>query len=293
MRNFDKIAQFALGPSLRPFLKRYRKVYPSGLKGLVRPILVGLSFAVSFIILFSTVIYAQEASIPSRGKEYVNDFAKLLNSSDKLTITGFASELEKKTTTQIAVVTVQTTQPETIQGFSVRLFDQWKIGQKGKDNGVLLLIAFKDRKAWITTGYGLEGAIPDVLARKVVQDIIVPYFKREQYSNGIKEGAIAVISLAAEEYDLQITGKETQIYQTMHRKKSPLEVIFPILLLFFIISLRSGLLGYFLIGSMVGGRRRGGYWHGAGIGGSGGGFGGGFGGFGGGMTGGGGGGGGW
>ena len=250
---------------------------------------------VSFL-LFSICVsaaLAKEVNIPSRGQGYVSDFAGLLEPSDKTAIIKFASELEKKTTSQIAVVTIQTTQPETIQGFSVRLFDQWKIGQIGKDNGVLILISVNDRKAWITTGYGLEGAIPDVIAYKVVQERMIPYFKNGQYSQGIREGAVAIISLVAKEYDVEITGQEEQIYQIVHRKKGLLEIIFPILLLIFIISSRSGLLGYFLVGSMIGGRRRGGYWHGAGIGGSGGGFSGGFGGFGGGMTGGGGGGGGW
>ena len=247
-----------------------------------------------FCILFSFASFTGDAvSIPSRGQDYVNDFAELLNYSDKVTIAKFAAELERKTTAQIAVVTIKTTQPETIQGFSVRLFDQWKIGQKGKDNGVLLLMAIDDRKAWITTGYGLEGAIPDLIANKIVRYEMAPYFKRGQYSEGITKGAVAIISLVAKEYDTEITGYETQIYQTVHRKKSGLEVIFTILLLLFVRSMRSGLLGYFLIGSMIGGRRRGGYWHGAGLGGSGGGFSGGFGGFGGGMTGGGGGGGGW
>lgn len=232
-------------------------------------------------------------NIPSRGQDYVNDFAGLLNDSDKLTITRFAAELERKTTAQIAVVTIKTTRPETTQGFSVRLFDQWKIGQKGKDNGVLLLMAIDDRQAWITTGYGLEGAIPDVIANKIVRTVMIPYFKREEYSAGITKGAIAVISLAAKEYDTRITGQEQQVYQAIHRKRNVLELIFPILIFFLFISMRTGLLGYFLLGSVIGGRRRGGYWHGAGVGGSGGGFGGGFGGFGGGMTGGGGGGGGW
>ncbi len=244
--------------------------------------------------LFSSAIFAGDAvRIPSRGQGYVNDFAGLLNSSDKLAITKFAAELEKKTTAQIAVVTIKTTKPETIQGFSVRLFDQWKIGQKGKDNGVLLLMAVDDRKAWITTGYGVEGAIPDVIANKIVRDVMVPYFKRGQYSEGVTKGAIAVISLVAKEYNVEITGQETQVYQVVHRKKSGLEIMFTILFFILIIGMRSGFLGYFLLGSMIGGRRRGGYWHGAGLGGSGGGFGGGFGGFGGGMTGGGGGGGGW
>ena len=243
--------------------------------------------------LFVSASSAQEVKIPARGRGFVSDFASLLKPDDKRAITKFAGELEKKTTAQLAVVTVQSTQPETIQGFSVRLFDQWKIGQQGKDNGVLIVVAVNDRKAWITTGYGLEGAIPDVIANKIVRERMAPYFKNEQYSRGIKDGSIFVISLIAKEYDVQITGQEAQVYQTVHRKRSPLQILFTILIFIFIISSRSGLLGYFLMGSMLGGRRRGGYWHGAGLGGAGGGFSGGFGGFGGGMTGGGGGGGGW
>ncbi|MCK5580252.1 MAG: TPM domain-containing protein [Candidatus Omnitrophica bacterium] len=251
-----------------------------------------LTFSLFFSLLVSSTL-AQEVKIPTRGQGYVSDFAGLLKPADKMAITKFASELEKKTTAQLAVVTIQSTQPETIQGFSVRLFDQWKIGQKGKDNGALILVAVNDRKAWITTGYGLEGAIPDVIATKVVQKKMIPYFKGGQYSQGIKEGSIFVISLIAKEYDVSITGQEAQVYQTVHRKSSPLQMLFTILMFIFIISSRSGFLGYFLMGSLLGGRRRGGYWHGTGFGGASGGFSGGFGGFGGGMTGGGGGGGGW
>jgi len=262
------------------------------IKNYAKPSKIILALSLLFSLSVSAAL-AKEVSIPPRGQGYVSDFAGLLEPSDKIAITKFAAELESKTTAQIAVVTVQTTQPETIEGFSVRLFDQWKIGQKGKDNGVLILVAVNDRKAWITTGYGLEGAIPDAIAYKIVQERMIPYFKNGRYSQGIKEGAVAVISLVAREYDVQITGQEAQVCQAVHRRKSPFEILFTILLLLFIIGSRTGLLGYFLLGSMIGGRRRGGYWHGAGIGGSGGGFSGGFGGFGGGMTGGGGGGGGW
>ncbi len=240
---------------------------------------------VFFCILFPFATFAGDVvSIPSRGQDYVNDFAGLLNYSDKVTIAKFAAELEGKTTAQIAIVTIKTTKPETIQGFSVRLFDQWKIGQKGEDNGVLLLMAVDDRKAWITTGYGVEGAIPDLIANKIVRDVMIPYFKHEQYSEGITKGAVAIISLVAKEYNVEITGYEAQVYQTVHRKKSGLEVVFIILLSLFFVSM-----------CYIGGRRRAGYWYGTGLGsgGSGGGFSGGFGGFGGGMSGGGGGGGGW
>ncbi len=236
---------------------------------------------------FISPSWAQDKTLPMPKNGYVHDFAGLMNASDSRQITQYAAELDKKTSAQVAVVTVKTTQPDTIQGYSVRLFDKWKIGQKGKDNGILILVAVSDRKAWITTGYGLEGAVPDALANKIVNQVMIPFFKKDQYSQGIKKGALAVISLIAKEYNMNITGQENQVHQTINRKKSPFEIVFMILFLLLLFSSRSGLLGYFLLGSLAGnGRRRGGYWYGSGVGGSSSGFGGGFGGFGGGMTGG-------
>ena len=203
------------------------------IRKVVKPFKLFLALPLLFALFVSTSL-AQEVKIPSRGANYVSDFANLLKPADKINITKFASELEKKTSAQIAIVTVDSTQPETIQGFSVRLFDQWKIGQKDKDNGVLILVAVNDRKAWITTGYGLEGAIPDVIAHKIVQGRMIPYFKNGQYSQGIKEGVVVVISLIAKEYDVQITGQEAQVYQAVHRRKSPFEILFTILLLLLI-----------------------------------------------------------
>ncbi len=245
------------------------------------------------VMFFAGTVFVNAENIPSRGQGYVNDFADLITAGDKAEITRYASELEKKTTAQVAVVTVKSTRPETIQGFSVRLFDKWKIGQEGKDNGVLILVAVNDRKAWITTGYGLEGAIPDAVANRIVRETMIPYFKRGDFSAGIKQGAINVISLAAREYDVEITGKESQVYHRIHKGRSGFEIFFTIIFFIVVLGLRTRLFGYLFLGSMLGGRRRGGYWYGSGTGGSGGGFGGGFGGFGGGMTGGGGGGGGW
>ena len=231
-------------------------------------------------------------AIPERPSGYVTDLAGLITPEQNRAINAYAAELDKKTTAQLAVVTVATTAPETAQGFSVRLFDKWKIGQKGKDNGVLILVAVKDRKAWITTGYGIEGIIPDAVANKIVREIMAPSFKAGRYSEGILNASIAVISLIARENGVVITGREESVHKAVSRGKSGIEVLFTILFFIIIFGTRSGLLGYFLLGSMVGGRRRGGHWYGTGAGSSGGSFGG-FGGFGGGMTGGGGGGGSW
>ncbi len=255
--------------------------------------IIKIVFLLGFSLSLASVTFAQGTKIPNPGNSYVNDFAKLLSSNDQNNIAKLCTELDKKTSAQVAVVTIDSTKPYSIQNYSVQLFDKWKIGKQGKDNGVLILIAASDRKAWITTGYGLEGAIPDLIANKIVTNIMVPYFKNNQYSQGIKKGAIAVISLIGKEYNVTITGQESQVYSRVHRKKSFLELLFTFVFILILLSSRSGLLGFFLLGSLSGGRRRNGYWHGSGLGGSSGGFGGGFGGFGGGMTGGGGGGGGW
>lgn len=231
-------------------------------------------------------------TVPEAPSGYVNDLAGLMRPADRDSVNAFARDLDRKTTAQVAVVTVRTTRPEPIQAFSVRLFDEWKIGREGKDNGVLILVAVDDREAWITTGYGIEGIIPDIVANRIVTDLMVPSFRQGNYSEGILNASVAVISLIAKDYGVEVTGQEDRVHETVAREGSGLEILFTLLFFVLIFGMRSGLFGYFLLGSVVGGRRRGGYWYGTGSGSHGGAFGG-FGGFGGGMTGGGGGGGGW
>ena len=242
-------------------------------------------------VYLSLDVWAKSAAIP-QGQGYVNDFAGIIHSDDHDMITRYAYELEKKTTAQIAVVTVSSTEPESIEEYSVRLFDQWKIGQKGKNNGVLLLIAVQDHRAWITTGYGLEGALPDVICSAIVRNIMIPHFKMENYSKGIAEGAKAVMALIAKEYNVEITGEENKIYESLHQGAADQKDALVTIIIFFII------LGFVFItfwnsSSYDGGSS--GHWYGGSYGGRGswGGGMGGFGGFGGGMTGGGGGGGHW
>ena len=247
-----------------------------------------------FIAIASTVQAQEEPGVPSyRG--YVNDFANVIEPSDESAIEALARELDTKTTAQIAVLTIPTTKPLAIQQYSVAVFDKWGIGTKAKDNGVLILMAVNDRKVWITTGYGLEGAIPDATASQIVNQIMLPQFKQGRLSKGLLLGSAAVAQLAAKEYDVELTGTAGYAKAIEVRPVHPAAAFLRILmtLAFFILffGLRSGLLFYFILGGA--GRRRGGMWYGAGYGGTGGGFSGGFGGFGGGLTGGGGAGGGW
>jgi uncharacterized protein len=230
-------------------------------------------------ILHSASCLADVISLPSH-TGYVTDSAEILSQADESAIIGIAEELERKTTAQLAVVTVKTTQPETIEGYAVRLFERWGIGQKGKDNGVLLLIASDDRKVRIETGYGIEGILPDATCKMIIEEGIIPYFKRGEYSQGILSGASVIVAGVAKEYGVEISGSRA----VMPPKDKPNSISFILTLLFAIPLVITQMFG-------VSGRRRrysSGFWGlGSGFSG-GGGFGGGFGGFGGGLSGGGG-----
>jgi uncharacterized protein len=96
---------------------------------------------------------------------------------------------------QISVLLVPTTQPETIEQYSIRVAEQWKLGRKGVDDGVLLLVAKDDRAVRIEVGYGLEGALPDVIANRITDQVIVPRFRQGDFAGGITEGVDRIIAV--------------------------------------------------------------------------------------------------
>ncbi|MFH1753230.1 MAG: TPM domain-containing protein [Candidatus Omnitrophota bacterium] len=257
--------------------------------------LILAAIAVVTLVAVPLAARAQEDSLPGYSG-YVNDFAGIISADNRAAITALAGEVEQKTSAQMAIVTVPTVRPYSIEDYAVRLFEKWGIGQRGKDNGILLLIAVNDRKMRIESGYGLEGAIPDALAKIIITEYITPSFKAGDFNSGIARGAIAIAGLIAKEYNVELsqfgslpTGaplpKEPTVLESIFK------TVFSILFVLLFLSLRMGFFWMlFLPGSY---RRRGGYWHGGGYGGNSGGFSGGFGGFGGGMSGGGGASGGW
>ncbi len=232
--------------------------------------------------------WAQEVRYPGY-VGYVNDFADLITPAHEEWVSRLSSELEQKTTAQMAVVTMKTTKPEEIEDYAWNLFERWGIGQKGKDNGVLLLVASEDRKLRIETGYGLEGALPDAVCDQIIRKVIVPYFKQDKYSEGIAAGASAIASATGKEYGVQLSTLEGAPVAPPRSRRSPasglLGLLLPLIVFFVLLRMRLGLLGLLWLAS---GRRSGGFWYGSGMGGMKGGFGGGFGGFGGGLSGGGG-----
>jgi len=116
-------------------------------------------------------------------------------------------QLEKKllaysdsTSTQVAIVLLGSVGPYDIADYTIQLGEQWGIGGKGKDNGVLILAAMKDSKIFIAPGRGMEGAIPDALAKRIVTDMILPNFKMEAYYQGLDQATDMIFKLASGEY---------------------------------------------------------------------------------------------
>ncbi len=131
------------------------------------------------ILLFALILAAAHADTLLR------DEAKVMNSSQRRTIEDVLLNLNEKTTVEFAVVTVKTLGNETIEEKALRLFNELGIGKKGKDNGILLLIAVKERKYRTEVGYGLEAIINDAYAGRLARDDLVPYFRKGQYYEGI------------------------------------------------------------------------------------------------------------
>ncbi|MBM3708079.1 MAG: TPM domain-containing protein [Actinobacteria bacterium] len=143
--------------------------------------------------IFSDVEYPDYTS-------FVNDYVEVIDSDSKNQIEQMCIEVEQNTGAEIAIAVIDSLQGITVEEFAVELFEKWGIGKAKEDNGVLLLIAIQDRKLRIEVGYGLEGAITDLEAGDIINDIIVPRFKENNYSLGIYDGTAAIANEVYKEY---------------------------------------------------------------------------------------------
>jgi uncharacterized protein len=143
--------------------------------------------------LAATLAFA-EIEVPSL-RTRVTDITSTLSSQQQATLEQTIAAFEKRNGSQIAVLLVPTTQPETVEQYAVRVFEQWKLGRKGVDDGVLLLIAKNDRKLRIEVGYGLEGVLTDATAKRIIADDITPRFKQGDFYGGVSAGMERLINV--------------------------------------------------------------------------------------------------
>lgn len=137
----------------------------------------------------------------------VNDLANLIPADARQTIEQKLAAFEQQTGAQIAVLTIPTLEGEPIEDFSLRVVEAWKLGKKGKDNGVLFLIARDDRRMRIEVGYGLEGDLTDLETSHILDDVVAPYFRNGDFGGGIEKGVDAILaSLQGQEVVTPDTG---------------------------------------------------------------------------------------
>ncbi len=165
------------------------------------------------------------------------DNANLINTAEENSLTQLLASHENATTNQIVVVTLQSLQGYTIEEFGYQLGRHWQIGQSETNNGVLLIVAKSERKVRIEVGYGLEGLLTDAVSSNIINTVIVPEFKKAQFSQGIVTGTQAVIQALGGEYTPNNVGQADD-------DSSPLFFFWLIVFIIIIISLSKGSSGH-------------------------------------------------
>ena len=243
-------------------------------------------------LLLALRVPAQNLPARPNPPRLVNDLAGLLQPAEAEALERKLVTYDDSTSSQIAVVTVPTLDGNDIADYAQKLYENWGIGRKGKNNGILILVAQQEHRARIQTGYGLEGAVPDAIAKRIISNTLVPAFKQNQYYAGLDRATDQLIALAKGEYQADPADARPQGQGGNPGSGIPFWLIIAVLVLVFFMMRsrggggRGGRGGGFIAPIIFGGGFGGG-----GFGGGGGGFGGGgggFGGFGGGSSGGGG-----
>jgi uncharacterized protein len=151
------------------------------------------AIVLAFLLCWAQLAFADVAVPPLTGR--IVDTTNTLSSSDIAAQSSRLQDLQRRKGSQIAVLIVPTTAPETIEQFSIRAAETWKIGRKKIDDGALLVVAKDDHRLRIEVGYGLEGALTDVIARRIIDETIVPRFKSGDFSGGIAAGLTRMIGV--------------------------------------------------------------------------------------------------
>jgi len=190
-----------------------------------------------FGLLFFAIthpILAQKA-VPSHGGVWVHDEAGVIDASVKNELEYILKQERDSTSNQIAVLVVRSLENDDIDDYANRVFAEWKLGQAGKDNGVLFLISIDDRKMRIEVGYGLEGALTDMRSSQINRNQVAPFFRQGQYGEGVKAGVIGIIQSIKGEYT-----NENPQPKKVKKKRSSWFTILMIIIFIIIASRRRG-----------------------------------------------------
>jgi uncharacterized protein len=146
------------------------------------------------VLLFSVALAGADVAVPPLAAQ-VTDLTGTLSGGAVARIEAKLADLEARKGSQLAVLIVPTTQPEEIEQYGIRVAEAWKLGRKGVDDGAILIVAKNDRRVRIEVGQGLEGALPDAIANRIITETITPRFKLGDYDGGVEKGVDQMISV--------------------------------------------------------------------------------------------------
>ncbi len=151
------------------------------------------SFCLAFLLCWAGAAAADVPVPPLTGR--IVDQTGTLSANDIASLTVTLKDLERRKGSQIAILIVPTTQPETIEQFSIRVAEAWKIGRRRIDDGALIVVAKNDRRLRIEIGYGLEGSLTDATSRRIIDEIITPRFRAGDFAGGISDGLARIVAV--------------------------------------------------------------------------------------------------
>lgn len=154
---------------------------------------------IPFFLVLTIGLFGQK-SIPEPTRYLVNDYAGLLSRQEVVQLGNKLSNYARETSTQIVVVTERSLEGADLFEYTIDLAEKWKIGQGQEDNGILIYVSEQDRKIQIQTGYGSEGFLPDILAKRIIENIIKPAFRQGQYYEGLDQATSSIMQLGQGEY---------------------------------------------------------------------------------------------
>ena len=236
----------------------------------IKTLLIILFAAVFSMCFITGKAFAKEFKYP-RYSNFVNDYAKIISPRNEDSLNYYLKELNQKTGAQVAVVTLASLEGEPVEDVALNIGRTWGVGQKGKDNGVVILVATGDKKMRIEVGYGLEGAITDGKAGRIRDEYMLPFFREGKMEQGVINGTLAITQAIAAEYNVKMPANLNSMISKpvpcsqgkCQRKSSLFDIIFfVIFIIIFVLSPRRSLFymgGYTSYGGGFGGSSGGGF----------------------------------
>lgn len=208
------------------------------------------ALCLALLACFAQAARADEAKVPVLTQR-VTDLTHTLDPGTVTRLTATLAGLEKKKGAQVAVLMVPSTDGDTIEHYARRVFDQWKLGRKNVDDGILFVIAKNDHKMRIEVGYGLEGAVPDILAGRIIREQVAPAFRKGDFNQGVSAGVDSLVKLVNGEALPPV--KQTASGDT---GSAPLPMLLPLVFMAFVLppagaAFAGALFVFFMFGSVL------------------------------------------